>query len=273
MANDVLTTTAEPGELSRTRRTWYSVLAVVFAVLTGIVLFGWIGLVFGWADTTDGGIHRIHIAAGSGVGTGLFIATPLLILAWRRRNIALLEMVAVTAVAYGIASVIATDWAALAFVPILAIPVVVLASMGRQWGDLFQAGGRLAFATLAVTVVSAIFWVTYGLEMARNQRLGPSSDPHVQMHHWTSMAGMALAIVLLGVLASVRTCGERIVVWLAAAGSAVYGVASIVFATFPGTSVPYPGGEGVGWGLLAIAGGVVLVTASELDRRRSPSGR
>jgi peptidoglycan/LPS O-acetylase OafA/YrhL len=91
------------------------------------------------------------------------------------------------------------------------------------------------------------------------------------MHHWTSMAGMALAIVLLGLLASLRTRGWRIVVWLAAAGSAVYGLASIVFATFPGTSFPYPGGEGVGWGLLAIVGGIALVAASELDRRRSPS--
>jgi hypothetical protein len=197
MASDV-TMTVGSTDPEKSRKTWFSALASVFAVLAGVLLFGWVGLIIGWVDTSDLGIHRIHNAAGSGVGTGLFVAT------------------------------------------------------------------------FAVTVASAIFWVAFALTMARNQRLGPPSDPHVQMHHWTGMAGMALALVLLGLLASFRTRGWRIVVWLGAAGSAVYGLASIVFATFPGTTVPYPGGEGVGWGLLAIVGGIALVVAAELDRRRTP---
>ena len=268
---DSATMPAQSRELSRARRMWFSGLAVFFALLAGVLLFGWIGLFLGWGDTTDNGIHRVHDVAGSGVGTGLFVATPFLILAWRRDDVALLQAIAVAALSYAIASALATDVAYVFFLPIVLIPVAVLLWVGDEWGAFFRAGRGFAPATFIVSVASAVFWVAFALTMARNQRLGPPTDPHVEMHHWTSMAGMALAIVLLGLLASLRTRGWRIVVWLAAAGSAVYGLASIVFATFPGTSFPYPGGEGVGWGLLAIVGGIALVAASELDRRRAPS--
>jgi hypothetical protein len=265
---DRKTAMADTAGLSGVRRTSFSALAALFAILAGGLLFGWIGLFLGWVDDTDGGIHRIHNVAGSGVATGLFVATPLLILAWRRRDVALVQMVAVAAVGYGVACVLATDWVALLFVPILLMPVVVLAAVGRLGRDVLRGGEGFGVFTLVVTIASAVFWVPYALQMATFQRIGPPSDPHVQMHHWTSMAGMALGIVLLGILASLRTRGWRIVVWLVAAGSAVYGIASIVFAHFPGTTVPYPGGEGVGWGLLAILGGVLLVAAAELDARR-----
>ena len=268
---DSATMPAETRELSRARRMWFSGLAVFFALLAGVLLFGWIGLFLGWGDTTDNGIHRVHDVAGSGVGTGLFVATPFLILAWRRDDVALLQAIAVAALSYAIASALATDVAYVFFLPIVLIPVAVLLWVGDGWGAFFRAGRGFAPATFIVSVASAVFWVAFALTMARNQRLGPPTDPHVEMHHWTSMAGMALAILLLGLLASLRARGWRIVVWLAAAGSAVYGLASIVFATFPGTSFPYPGGEGVGWGLLAIVGGIALVAASELDRRRAPS--
>lgn len=265
--------TVETGGLSKVRRSWFSALSAFFAVLAGVLLFGWIGLFLGWFSNEDGGIHRIHNVGGSGVGTGLFIATPLLILAWRRSEIALLQMVAVTALAYAVASVMASDGPYLLFLPIVLLPVVVLLAVGRSWREFVRAGEGFAVATFVVSVVSAIFWLTYAVEMARLQQIGPPSDPHVEMHHWTGMAGMAIAIVLLGLLASLRTRGWRVVVWLTAAGSAVYGLSSMVFATLPGTSVPYPGGEGAGWGALAILGGAVLAAASEIDRRRWPARR
>ena len=161
----------------------------------------------------------------------------------------------------------ASDWVILAFVPIVAIPVVVLLAIGRGWRRFASAGEGFAPAVFVVTLASAVFWVTYALSTAKLQRTGSPHDPHVEMHHWTSMASMALAIVLVGLLASLKTKGWVIVARLVAVGSIVYGVASIVFARFPGTDVPYPGGEGVGWGLAAVAGGVAMAVASWWDSR------
>lgn len=261
-----------PATMSRTRTIWFSAMAGLFAAIFGLVLFGWLGLLFGWFDNDGGGIHRVHNVGGSGVTAGILIAVPLMVLAWRRQDVALLQTVAVVGLAFVVASVLASDWVILAFLAIVAIPVVVLLAIGRGWGRFVSAGEGFAPAVLVVTLASAAFWVTYALSTAKLQRIGSPHDPHVEMHHWTSMASMALAIVLVGLLASLKTKGWVTVARLVAAGSIVYGAASIVFARFPGTDVPYPGGEGAGWGLAAVAGGIAMAVASWRDSRgaRSP---
>ena len=64
-----------------------------------------------------------------------------------------------------------------------------------------------------------------------------------------------------------RTPGWRIVAWLTGLGSIAYGAASILFATYPGSDVPYPSSEGSVWGTLAIAWGVVVIALAERRSR------
>ena len=50
----------------------------------------------------------------------------------------------------------------------------------------------------------------------------------------------------------------------------VHDLGSMVFHDFAGTGLPYPGGEGMWWGLLAAVGGLAFVAVSEaVARRRS----
>jgi hypothetical protein len=253
--------------MTRTRRTWFSVVAALFVAIFGLGLFGLVGLVFGWIDNESGGIHRVHIIGGMGITTGILIAVPFLLLAWRRDDVALLQAIAVVGLAFAVASVFASDWVGLAFLSVVAIPVVALLAISRGWRRFANAGDGFAPAVFVVSLASAVFWVTFALSAAKLQRIGSPHDPHVEMHHWTSMASMALAIVFLGLLASLKTKGWAMVARLVAAGSIVYGVASIVFARFPGTDVPYPGGEGAVWGLAAVAGGIVMGAAAWWDSR------
>jgi hypothetical protein len=253
--------------LSKTRRTWFSVLAVVFASIFGIALFGWIGLVFGWTAGGEDQIHRVHDIGSSGVATGIFVATPLLILAWRRDDIALLQMLLAAAAATVIGSILALDWGFLVFVAILAVPIVVLLSISKGWRRFTTRGVGLAPELLLSAAVSLPFWGAFALTMARLQRAGPASDPHVEMHHWTGMAIMGVGVVLMGALAAKRTEGWRLVAWLTGIGSIVYGLASAVFATYPGSSLPYAGSEGAFWGALASAWGVVFIALSERRAR------
>src|ERR687888_2494091 len=119
--------------ISKTRRTWFSVMAVVFALIFGIGFFGWIGLVTGWFEGGERQIHRVHDIGSSGIATGLLIAVPLLILSWRRDDIALLQMLGAAAVATVVGAVLATEPAYAAFVVILAVPAVVLTAISRGW--------------------------------------------------------------------------------------------------------------------------------------------
>src|SRR5262245_56815225 len=144
--------------LSKTRRTWFSVMAVVFALIFGIALFGWIGLLFGWTTGGADQIHRVHDIGSSGVATGIFVAVPLLILAWRRDDIALLQMLVAAAIATVIGSVLALDWGYLFFVVILAIPLAVLLAISKGWGRLTSRGVHVAPELLGAAIVSAPFW-------------------------------------------------------------------------------------------------------------------
>jgi hypothetical protein len=254
-------------ELSKTRRTWFSVLAVVFALIFGIGLFGWIGLVFGWTAGGEEQIHRVHDIGSSGVATGIFVATPLLILAWRRDDIALLQMLLAAAAATVIGSILALDWGFLIFVAILAVPVVVLLAISKGWHRFTAAGIGLAPELLIAALVSSPFWGAFAVTMARLQRAGPANDPHVELHHWTGMVIMGAGVVLMGALASKRTAGWRIVAWLTGIGSIVYGIASVAFATYPGSTLPYAGSEGSFWGALAIAWGAAFIALAERRAR------
>jgi hypothetical protein len=254
-------------ELSGSRRRWFSVAAVVFALIFGIALFGWIGLFLGWTSGGKDQIHRVHDIGSSGVATGIFVAFPLLILSWRREDIALLQMLGAAAVATVIGSLVALDWGFLLYVVILAVPVVVLLAIAKDWGRFTARGLGIAPELLIGAIASAPFWGAFALTMAKFQRAGPANDPHVQMHHWTGMAIMGLGVVLMGALASKRTEGWRIVAWLTGVGSIVYGIASVVFATYPGSTVPYPGSEGALWGTLAIVWGIVFIAFAERRAR------
>jgi hypothetical protein len=123
----------------------------------------------------------------------------------------------------------------------------------------FHPSGLLA----AMAVIGSVPLVAFGLATARLQRTGSPFDPHVHEGHWSLMAAMAFGLVLTGLLAAARTRGWRLSAWSAGLGTAIYGLASVVFAHLPGSHFPYAGSEGVGWGLVAIVGGLAFVAASE----------
>jgi hypothetical protein len=258
---------SERPSLSKTRRTWFSAMAIVFALIFGVGFFSWIGLVTGWFEGGERQIHRVHDIGSSGIATGLLIAVPLLILSWRRDDIALLQMLGVAAVATVVGAVLATEPAYAAFVVILAVPVVVLTAISRGWRRFLSPGEGWAPELLVAALVGAPFWGAFAWTMARNQANFPANDPHVEEFHWVGMAVLAIGLVLMVVLASLRTQGWRIVAWLTGLGSIVYGAASILFATYPGSDVPYPSSEGSIWGALAMLWGAAVVVLAERRAR------
>jgi hypothetical protein len=230
-------------------------------------LFG-IALVIGWFDTDDAGIHRVHDVGGFGVPYGILVAGAFLALMWRpeRRPSVLLQVLAV-ALAVAVASLISTDPGYLIIAAILVLAVAILVALHPLRGRVFRVVMNPSWAMAAVAVVGAIPLVWFGLSSASLQRTGPPHDPHVSQSHWTTMASMAFGLVLVGLLASARIAGWRVTAWCAGLGAAVYGIASIVFSRFPGTDVPYAGSEGVGWGVVALVGGLAFVAVSEWDGR------
>ena len=134
------------------------------------------------------------------------------------------------------------------------IPVLALAWLhpGRaRFGD--NPGFDRPMVILAG--VGALPWLVYAFENARLQFLNVAGDPHAQMEHWATAALMAVVIIAAGFLGSSRHQGWRLTAWIAAAGSALFGLHSLVF---PGSA----SGLTAFWAWAAIAWGVVFAAAT-----------
>ena len=109
-------------------------------------------------------------------------------------------------------------------------------------GGVLQKRRRSAAGTLlAITLIAAVPLVAYALDMGAQARDLEGPPHHVQ--RLSTMAAMALSIVLIGLLAALRTRGWRIPAWSAGTAAIVFGLASVVF---PDNRAPW-GVDGEAW--------------------------
>ncbi len=241
------------------RRTAIIVVAVLLGLLYALLFFGFIGLVVGWFEGGDRLIHRVH-DIGNGIAFGILGAVPFFAVAWRpERRVAAVQLLAVVGVAGIAAGLLATEALFAAFgLGQAAFAALLAVIAGRPYRTMVMQWDRRRVSPwlLGLAVLAAIPLGAYALTMARLQRLGPPTDPHVEMGHWVTMAFAAIGITGAGLLASLRPPGWRVPAWCAGAGAIILGLASVVF---PG----YPASVGRTWGSVAIAGGVMFVAAAE----------
>jgi uncharacterized membrane protein len=253
-----------------TRRIVFSALAFLFGAAALGALFG-IGLVIGWFDTDEGGIHRVH-DLGFGIVYGVLVAAAFFALIRRpETKPSVLLQIVVTAVAVAVAALISTDLGYLVIAAALLVVSAILLALLPRRDEILHPKIDPSPVMAGLVVLGAIPLVWFGATAARMQRDGSPLDPHVQMSHWTTMASMAFAVVAVGLLASARIQGWRFTAWCAGLAVSVYGLASIVFHRFPGAQVPYAGSEGIGWGLLALIGGLAFIVLAEGEARRTRS--
>jgi hypothetical protein len=246
----------------------FTVLTLVFAAGSLGGLFG-VGLVIGWFDPDAGGIHRVH-DIGFGVLFGVILTVALASMARRpEAKVSSFFTVVAAAAATAISALVSFSVEYLITTAAVGLVAVVLLALHPARTAVLRPRTNPSRPMVAFVAAATVPLVWFGLTAARLQRDGLPFDPHVQMGHWATMAAMAFGLVLVGLLASLRLRGWRITAWSAGLGAAVYGLASIVFARFPGTSIPYPGSVGDWWGSLAMVGGLAFVALGEWEAKRS----
>jgi hypothetical protein len=255
---------------SKGRRIAFTVSTLVLAAGALGGLFG-IGIVIGWTDTAEGGIHRVH-DIGFGVLYGVLLTVAFVALARRpERKPAAFYMVVAAALSALVGALVSAAWIYAIAAVAIGVGAAILFALHPARDRLLHPAPRPSAVMAGFVLVAAIPLLWFGLSMAAKQRAGPAADPHVSMDHWVTMAAMAFGLVLVGAVAASRVQGWRLAAWCAGLGIAIYGLASIVFHRYPGTTDPYPGSVGVGWGLVAVLGGFAFIAVSEWGSRRSPS--
>jgi hypothetical protein len=252
-------TSTSEASLAPNRRIAFRVWAAGFVVVCGLGFFGLITLVLGWFEAVHGVAGPVtDLGYGALVG---IIQTMGVLLQLRapEGKIAGVQQTALVVPALLIGSVVASDsqnvLPALVLVPALGI----LLALHPARGEFLRRGAGLSPKLLVITVLGAIPLCAYALDMGAEARDLAGPPHHVQ--RLSTMAALAIAIVLVALLAALRTHGWRIPAWSAGMAAIVFGLASIVFPD-------QRGAEGRGWGGVAIAGGVLFIVVAEFERRR-----
>jgi hypothetical protein len=227
----------------------------------GVGSFGLIALGLGWFESVEGVAGPVT-DLGYGALVGIILTMGLLVqLHAPEGKIAGVQQAALVIPALLIASALAAD-SQNVVVALLLVPALgILLALHPARSEFLARSAALSPKLLAIALLGAIPLGAYALDMGAEARDLVGPPHHVQ--RLSTMAAMAVAIVLAGGLAALRTRGWRIPAWSAGTAAVVFGLATVVFPD-------QRGAEGRGWGGVAIAGGVLFITVAELERR---SGR
>jgi hypothetical protein len=145
------------------------------------------------------------------------------------------------------------------------IGLAILVALHPDPRSLVRLPGRTSVAMLMYSLLVAVPAWIYAVTMSELQH-GPMTDPHVAAHHWSGVAGAALAIVGVAIAASLRGEGWIAVAGIASGASVLFGAAGLIFSDLPGAPA-------TGWSWLAIAAGIGfwLLTQVEAGRERTRS--
>jgi hypothetical protein len=177
------------------------ILAFRIVAAIGVLLLVVPGVVFNVGSLTDSngdGIHVVH-NMGALASFTLLAGIPMLLLAWRPRQVALLRLVAAT----GLASLIGAllSGVLLTFLLIPPIVAIVLLALAPDRAEVFRLGSP-ALILLALTFIAAIPLVIEALDQADLQDGRTTGDPHIEMLHYAGMAVAYLSFVLCGLVAA-----------------------------------------------------------------------
>lgn len=238
-------------------RAWAAFLVVVF----GVGFFGLTTLVIGWFESLEGVAGPVT-DLGYGALVGIILTLGLLVqLRAPERKIAALQQAVLVIPALVIGSAIAWDSQNLLPALILLPTLAILLALHPARSEFLRRGASVSPALFVIAVAGGIPLIAYALHMGGEARDLTGPPHHVQ--RLSTMAAMAISILLTGLLASLKTPGWRTPGRCAAAAAVVFGLASMAFPD-------HPGAEGRWWAGLAIAGGFLFISVTEWEARRPP---
>jgi hypothetical protein len=225
----------------------------------GIGSFGLVTLVIGWFESGEG-IAGPVTDLGYGALVGIILTVGLLAqLRAPERTIAGLQQAALVIPALLVGSAVAGDAQNLipALILLPALGILLALHPAREEFVKRRLSASPVLATVAVVGGSPL--IGYALDMGSQARRLTGPPHHVQ--RLSTMAALAIAILLTGLLAALRTPGWRVPAWSAGTATLVLGLASMIFPEQAGSA-------GRWWAGAAIAGGVLFIAIAEAEAKR-----
>lgn len=241
------------------RRVAFTVWAAILVVVFGVGFFGLTSLAIAWFGTLQGVAGPVtELGYGALVGIILTVGVASQLLA-PERKIAGMQQAALVVPALLIGSALAADGQNVEAAVIVSVGVGILLVLHPARAEFLRPGAAPSQPLLAIAVIGAVPSVAYALEMGAQAQDLVGPPHHVQ--RLSTMAAMAIAIVLVALLASLKTRGWRIPAWSAGIAAIAFGLASAVYPD-------HPAAAGLAWGGAPLAGGVLFIAIAEWEARR-----
>ncbi len=238
------------------RLTTMRVIAWIMAV--SAVGFGLFTIVFGIVSPAQE-IHAIHNVVVASLL--IVLSAPPAIAVARGPDRSIRALVILGAVAIASLATMAWSFTLDPFTLPFAILVGVLwAIVPSRDGTITP--GRPSWMMLALVAASAVPLMIYALGQAELQRTDSSSE-HAAFFHWVETSFYAVAILLLGLLAALRSVAFRMAAWMAGLAMAILGAASLLLAQHA-SALPPP------WSWAALLGGVAFLAVDAWESRGGP---
>jgi len=244
------------------RTTCLKAVALVAALASLTINFGLIDLIDGFTGYVDQERNQV-LDVGWGAVFGLVL--PLGLLTQLRRpaqRIAGIQQTSLVALALALAGAAGESWRYLALAAGVAAVSAVLLVLHPARQTFLARGRHLEPAMLVLAAVAAGPSLVYAWRMASAQRrdLPPTDAVSNGLHHWTVMAALALLVLLLVLLAALRTSGWRIPAISASLAAGAWAISCLL------APAAAAGGEGHAWAGAVLAWAVATLATAVWPR-------
>lgn len=230
-----------------------------FGLMAGILAYAFTG----WFSAAELGVHQLHETLASALfwsligGMAFTVVRPTTTIGALRQTLFMLAAFLLLL----LASFSEALMGPLAMMSILFVLTVVTAALHPARHEVLRLRNGVQPWLLALTAVAAVPLLPYALNQLQIQIGASAGDPHAEVGHWMIMSAYGVAVVLYGLLASLRSAGWRVPAWSAGILAILFGAASILLPT-QASSV------GATWGAAAVVWGALFVAAAEWTAAR-----
>lgn len=236
-----------------------------FRIVAGILGFLTVGLtvpftILSFVSDEDA-IHRMHNSSAL-ITFGGLLGVLLIVCAFRPDEVVAFRVVLAATLAGVVAGVMSGD--VVTGGSLIGLVAAVVTYALHPYRDEILRFGSVRPAPALLAVVAFVPAVAWALTQSDLQRHGvPDLDPHASMHHYSSMAAVALTIPAAALAASFVGRGRRPAARFVGVSASILGLISLGLRDHVGAFDAL-------WSWLLVAGGIVYLALSELADRRAP---
>jgi hypothetical protein len=249
---------ARPPARRRARRVAFGVWAAVLSLFFGLGLSGLTVVTIGmWL--ADHGYNDTNPVVDLGFFAlgAVLIGSGFVVQVWAPEH----AIAGVQQAVIGLVALTVAGWIGDRIEPLIGgvlflLAVGVMAVLHPARGEFVRRGRGVSVRLVVVSIVGGVPAVGYAARMLGLAReAGPSCflGRCARGDRYAEMAALAIAVVLVGLLAALKTPGWRLPAWSAGTAAILVGLACIALPDVPGAVGRVGGSLAIGWGVLFVA--------------------